>query len=146
MVRTKRRSDSIMDKYLKASILCMATAMILAVWFASTMLTGCTTIQTYKMGGGVKELAMASCQDIQLTVTGVSAAVAWSSIYFPNQQLTFKEQIEPKLQKAQQASDAYCTAAELVATTDSLQSLMANQALINQLVSEIQALLASIRK
>jgi hypothetical protein len=134
------------DGYLKASILCMVMALMIAVWFGSSMLTGCTTVQTYRAGGGVKEMALASCQDLQLSVMGASAAVAWSMIYFPDQQAVFISQINPKLEKAQLAVNAYCSAAELASTTTSLQDLVANQALITQLVNEIQALLVSIRK
>jgi hypothetical protein len=79
------------------------------------LIAGCSTIQSYQAGErGWQELAVASCQDLQLASVGASAAVAWSKIYFPNQQEAFANTIEPLLGQIVAGVDAYCAAVELV--------------------------------
>lgn len=110
------------------------------------MTTGCTTVQNYKAGEtSWQSLALSSCQDLQLTGTAASAAVAWAKVYFPNKDEQFKAVIDPFLLDLASGVDAYCAAADLVQGVDGMQALLQKKTEILLLATKLSNLVATIK-
>lgn len=111
------------------------------------LIAGCSTIQSYQAGErGWQELAVASCQDLQLASVGASAAVAWSKIYFPNQQEAFQATIEPLLCQIVAGVDAYCAAVELVRDATGFVDVLEKKSELLTLVERLELLIAAVKK
>ena len=111
------------------------------------LIAGCSTIQSYQAGErGWQELAVASCQDLQLASVGASAAVAWSKIYFPNQQEAFANTIEPLLCQIVAGVDAYCAAVELVKDATGFVDVLKKKSELLALVERLELLIAAVKK
>ena len=111
------------------------------------LIAGCSTIQRYQAGErGWQELAVASCQDLQLAGLGASAAVAWSKIYFPNQQEAFVNTIEPLLCQIVAGVDAYCSAVELVKDATGFVDVLEKKSELLALVERLELLIAAVKK
>ncbi len=110
------------------------------------LIAGCSTIQSYQAGErGWQELAVASCQDLQLAGLGASAAVAWTRIYFPNQQEAFANTIEPLLGQIVAGVDAYCAAVELVSDATGFVDLLQKKTELLALVERLETLLMLVK-
>jgi len=108
---------------------------------------GCSTIQSYQAGErGWQELAVASCQDLQLAGLGASAAVAWTRIYFPNQQEAFANTIEPLLGQIAAGVDAYCAAVELVKDASGFVDVLKKKSELLALVERLELLIEAVKK
>jgi len=111
------------------------------------LLAGCSTIQSYQAGErGWQQLAVSSCQDLQLASVGASAAVAWSKIYFPNQQEAFVNTIEPLLCQIVAGVDAYCAAVELVKDATGFVDVLQKKSELLSLVERLELLIAAVKK
>ena len=111
------------------------------------LIAGCSTIQSYQAGErSWRELAVASCQDLQLAGLGASAAVAWTRIYFPNQQDTFVNTIEPLLGQIAAGVDAYCDAVELVKDASGFVDVLEKKSELLALVERLELLIAAVKK
>ena len=111
------------------------------------LIAGCSTIQSYQAGErGWQELAVASCQDLQLASVGASAAVAWSKIYFPNQQEAFANTIEPLLCQIVAGVDAYCAAVELVKDATGFVDVLKKKSELLVLVERLELLIEEVKK
>jgi len=111
------------------------------------LIAGCSTIQSYQAGErGWQELAVASCQDLQLASVGASAAVAWSKIYFPNQQEAFANTIEPLLCQIVAGVDAYCAAVELVKDATGFVDVLKKKSELLVLVERLELLIEAVKK
>jgi uncharacterized protein YceK len=107
---------------------------------------GCSTIQSYQAGErGWQELAVASCQDLELASVGASAAVAWSKIYFPNQQEAFANTIEPLLCQIVAGVDAYCAAVDVVQDVSGFTDLLQKKTELLTLVERLETLLMLVK-
>lgn len=107
---------------------------------------GCSTIQSYQAGErGWQQLAVSSCQDLQLASVGASAAVAWSKIYFPNQQ-AFANTIEPLLGQIVAGVDAYCAAVELVRDATGFVDVLEKKSELLALVERLELLIEAVKK
>lgn len=112
----------------------------------SLLIVGCSTFQSYQAGErGWQELAVASCQDLELASVGASAAVAWSKIYFPNQQEAFANTIEPLLCQIVAGVDAYCAAVELVKDASGFVDVLKKKSELLALVDRLETLLAIVK-
>jgi len=112
----------------------------------SLLIVGCSTIQSYQAGeSGWQELAVASCQDLELASVGASAAVAWSKIYFPNQQEAFANTIEPLLCQIVAGVDAYCAAVELVKDASGFVDVLKKKSELLTLVERLETLIAVVK-
>lgn len=110
------------------------------------LLTGCSTIQSYQAGErGWQELAIASCEDLQLAGLGASAAVAWTRIYFPDQQEAFVNTIEPLLGQISAGIDAYCAAVELVKDASGFVDVLKKKSELLTLVERLETLIAVVK-
>ena len=110
------------------------------------LLAGCSTIQSYQAGErGWQQLAVSSCQDLQLASVGASAAVAWSKIYFPNQQEAFANTIEPLLGQIAAGVDAYCAAVELVKDASGFVDVLKKKSELLTLVERLETLIAVVK-
>jgi uncharacterized protein YceK len=108
---------------------------------------GCSTIQSYQAGErGWQQLAVSSCQDLQLASVGASAAVAWSKIYFPNQQEAFANTIEPLLCQIVAGVDAYCAAVELVRDATGFVDVLKKKSELLVLVERLELLIEAVKK
>jgi hypothetical protein len=111
------------------------------------LIAGCSTIQSYQAGErGWQELAVASCQDLQLAGLGASAAVAWTRIYFPNQQEAFANTIEPLLGQIAAGVDAYCAAVELVKDASGFVDVLKKKSELLALVERLELLIEAVKK
>lgn len=111
------------------------------------LIAGCSTIQSYQAGErGWQELAVASCQDLQLAGLGASAAVAWTRIYFPNQQEAFANTIEPLLCQIVAGVDAYCAAVELVRDATGFVDVLEKKSELLALVERLELLIEAVKK
>ena len=111
------------------------------------LIAGCSTIQSYQAGErGWQQLAVASCQDLQLASVGASAAVAWSKIYFPNQQEAFTNTIEPLLGQIVAGVDAYCAAVELVKDASGFVDVLKKKSELLALVERLELLIEAVKK
>src|SRR5574343_914868 len=109
------------------------------------LIAGCSTIQSYQAGErGWQELAVASCQDLQLAGLGASAAVAWTRIYFPNQQEAFAHTIEPLLGQIAAGVDAYCAAVELVRDATGFVDVLKKKSALLALVERLELLIEAV--
>ena len=107
---------------------------------------GCSTIQSYQAGErGWQQLAVSSCQDLQLAGLGASAAVAWTRIYFPNQQEAFANTIEPLLGQIAAGVDAYCAAVELVKDASGFVDVLKKKSELLTLVERLETLIAVVK-
>jgi|GEM_PF-5365752 len=112
----------------------------------SLLIVGCSTFQSYQAGErGWQELAVASCQDLQLAGLGASAAVAWTRIYFPNQQEAFVNTIEPLLCQIVAGVDAYCAAVELVKDASGFVDVLKKKSELLTLVERLETLIAVVK-
>lgn len=110
------------------------------------LIAGCSTIQSYQAGErGWQELAASSCQDLQLASVGASAAVAWSKIYFPNQQEAFANTIEPLLCQIVAGVDAYCAAVDVVQDVSGFTDLLQKKTELLTLVERLETLLMLVK-
>lgn len=110
------------------------------------LLAGCSTIQSYQAGErGWQELAVASCQDLQLAGLGASAAVAWTKIYFPDHAAVFQATIEPLLSQIAAGVDAYCAAVELVRDATGFVDVLKKKSELLTLVERLETLLALVK-
>jgi len=110
------------------------------------LIAGCSTIQSYQAGErGWQQLAVSSCQDLQLASLGASAAVAWSKIYFPNQQEAFANTIEPLLGQIAAGVDAYCAAVELVKDASGFVDVLKKKSELLTLVERLETLIAVVK-
>ena len=110
------------------------------------LIAGCSTIQSYQAGErGWQQLAVSSCQDLQLASVGASAAVAWSKIYFPNQQEAFANTIEPLLGQIAAGVDAYCAAVELVKDASGFVDVLKKKSELLALVERLETLLMLVK-
>ena len=110
------------------------------------LIAGCSTIQSYQAGErGWQQLAVSSCQDLQLASVGASAAVAWSKIYFPNQQEAFANTIEPLLCQIVAGVDAYCAAVELVKDASGFVDVLKKKSELLALVEQLETLLMLVK-
>src|SRR5574343_260934 len=110
------------------------------------LIAGCSTIQSYQAGErGWQKLAVSSCQDLQLASVGASAAVAWSKIYFPNQQEAFANTIEPLLCQIVAGVDAYCAAVELVKDASGFVDVLKKKSELLTLVERLETLIAVVK-
>ena len=116
----------------------------------------CLTLATsYRFVAGERgwqELAVASraalpsrCQDLQLAGLGASAAVAWTRIYFPNQQEAFVNTIEPLLCQIVAGVDAYCAAVELVKDASGFVDVLKKKSELLTLVERLETLIAVVK-
>lgn len=113
----------------------------------SLLIVGCSTFQSYQAGErGWQELAVSSCQDLQLASVGASAAVAWSKIYFPNQQEAFANTIEPLLCQIVAGVDAYCAAVELVKDASGFVDVLKKKSELLALVERLELLIEAVKK
>ena len=111
------------------------------------LIAGCSTIQSYQAGErGWQQLAVSSCQDLQLASVGASAAVAWSKIYFPNQQEAFANTIEPLLGQIAAGVDAYCAAVELVKDASGFVDVLKKKSELLALVERLELLIEAVKK
>jgi len=107
---------------------------------------GCSTIQSYQAGErGWQELAVSSCQDLQLASVGASAAVAWSKIYFPDHEAVFVATIEPLLGQVAAGVDTYCAAVELVSDATGFVDLLQKKTELLALVERLETLLMLVK-
>lgn len=107
---------------------------------------GCSTIQSYQAGErGWQALAVASCHDLELASVGASAAVAWSKIYFPNQQEAFANTIEPLLCQIVAGVDAYCAAVDVVQDVSGFTDLLQKKTELLTLVERLETLLMLVK-
>ena len=113
----------------------------------SLLIVGCSTFQSYQAGErGWQALAVASCQDLQLAGLGASAAVAWTRIYFPNQQEAFANTIEPLLCQIVAGVDAYCSAVELVRDATGFVDVLEKKSELLALVERLELLIEAVKK
>ena len=113
----------------------------------SLLIVGCSTIQSYQAGErGWQALAVASCHDLELASVGASAAVAWSKIYFPNQQEAFANTIEPLLVQIAAGVDAYCAAVELVKDASGFVDVLKKKSELLALVERLELLIEAVKK
>jgi len=111
------------------------------------LIAGCSTFQSYQAGErGWQALAVASCQDLELASVGASAAVAWSKIYFPNQQEAFVNTIEPLLCQIVAGVDAYCAAVELVKDASGFVDVLKKKSELLALVERLELLIEAVKK
>ena len=111
------------------------------------LIAGCSTIQSYQAGErGWQQLAVSSCQDLQLAGLGASAAVAWTRIYFPNQQEAFANTIEPLLCQIVAGVDAYCSAVELVRDATGFVDVLKKKSELLVLVERLELLIEEVKK
>jgi len=111
------------------------------------LIAGCSTIQSYQAGErGWQQLAVSSCQDLQLAGLGASAAVAWTRIYFPNQQEAFANTIEPLLGQIVAGVDAYCAAVELVRDATGFVDVLEKKSELLALVERLELLIEAVKK
>ena len=111
------------------------------------LIAGCSTIQSYQAGErGWQQLAVSSCQDLQLAGLGASAAVAWTRIYFPNQQEAFANTIEPLLGQIAAGVDAYCAAVELVKDASGFVDVLKKKSELLALVERLELLIEAVKK
>ena len=111
------------------------------------LIAGCSTIQSYQAGErGWQQLAVSSCQDLQLAGLGASAAVAWTRIYFPNQQEAFANTIEPLLCQIVAGVDAYCSAVELVRDATGFVDVLEKKSELLALVERLELLIEAVKK
>lgn len=109
-------------------------------------IAGCSTVTAVKSGTATwQQIATSTCTDLRTASTAASAAVAWSKIYFPNQDAVFASVIEPLLGQITAGVDAYCSAAALVQGVDGIQALLAKQAEILELVGKLNVLVAAVK-
>lgn len=107
---------------------------------------GCSTIQSYQAGErSWQELAVSSCQDLQLASVGASAAVAWSKIYFPDHEAVFVATIEPLLGQVAAGVDTYCAAVELVSDATGFVDLLQKKTELLALVERLETLLMLVK-
>ena len=112
----------------------------------SLLIVSCSTFQSYQAGErGWQELAVSSCQDLQLASVGASAAVAWSKIYFPAQQEAFANTIEPLLCQIVAGVDAYCAAVELVKDASGFVDVLKKKSELLTLVERLETLIAVVK-
>ena len=113
----------------------------------SLLIVGCSTFQSYQAGErGWQALAVASCHDLELASVGASAAVAWSKIYFPNQQEAFANTIEPLLCQIVAGVDAYCSAVELVRDATGFVDVLEKKSELLALVERLELLIEAVKK
>jgi len=107
---------------------------------------GCSTIQSYQAGErGWQQLAVSSCQDLELAGVAASAAVAWSKIYFPDHEGVFVATIEPMLGQVAAGVDAYCAAVDLVQDVSGFVDLLQRKSELLALVERLETLLAIVK-
>jgi len=107
---------------------------------------GCSTIQSYQAGErSWQELAVSSCQDLQLASVGASAAVAWAKIYFPDHEAVFTSTIEPMLGQVAAGVDTYCAAVELVSDATGFVDLLQKKTELLALVERLETLLMLVK-
>lgn len=122
-------------------VLLLATLAVAVMTFA-----GCSTVTAVRSGtASWQQIATSTCTDLQTAGAAASAAVAWSKIYFPNQDAVFTEAIEPLLTQVAAGIDAYCSAASLVQDVDGIQALFSKQAEILELVQKLNVLVAAVK-
>lgn len=109
-------------------------------------IAGCSTVTAVKSGTATwQQIATSTCTDLRTASTAASAAVAWSKIYFPNQQAAFTEVIEPLLIKASAGVDAYCAAASLVQDATGIQALLTKKAEILDLLGKVDTFIFAVK-
>lgn len=110
------------------------------------LISACATTTAIQSGTATwNEIAAASCSDLRTGVLAASAAVAWSKIYFPNQEVAFQQVIEPLLVKASLGVDAYCAAATLVQDAGGIQGLLAKKTELLELLGKIDTFLFALK-
>lgn len=112
----------------------------------SLLIAGCSTIQSYQAGErSWQELAVSSCQDLELAKLGASAAVAWAKIYFPDHSAVFQTTIEPLLGQVAAGVDTYCAAVDLVQDATGFVDLLQKKTELLALVERLETLLAIVK-
>jgi len=107
---------------------------------------GCSTIQSYQAGErSWQELAVSSCQDLQLASVGASAAVAWAKIYFPDHEAVFTSTIEPMLGQVAAGVDTYCAAVDVVQDVSGFTDLLQKKTELLTLVERLETLLMLVK-
>lgn len=119
---------------------------IIAIVCVALATAGCSTFQSYQAGErGWQQLAVASCQDLELAGVAASAAVAWSKIYFPDHAAVFQTTIEPMLGQVAAGVDAYCAAVDLVQDASGFVDILKKKSELLALVERLETLLAIVK-